>query len=272
MARWVHSYWSRPALCNRWGIDSKNQTITNMWYFATSVAYLKRLNKEVVLHTDDFGKSLFSHIPYDKVFTTLNEIPTWMHPSIFACSKMYAMKHEPLDSIHIDGDVFIKSEECIKDRKPSELLIQNIENAEVYRDSFNVISHFDFPEWSNKELTHSYNTGILSFGDPDFKNEFLKTYFKMSEKISKDKTCREMLHVGKHLSPDLILEQKFIYDLAQSLKTPVKTITDYKYYQHVLGSEKYDQLSICKRVLKKLNPELYSACELKEIELENGNW
>ena len=90
----------------------------------------------------------------------------------------------------------------------------------------------------------------------------------MSEKISKDKTCREMLYAGKYLSPDLILEQKFIYDLAQSLKMPVKTITDYKNYQHVLGSEKYDQLSICKRVLKKLNPELYSACELKEIELE----
>lgn len=69
-----------------------------------------------------------------------------MHPNIFACGKMYAMRQEPLDSIHIDGDVFIKSEECIKDRLPSELLVQNIENAEAYKDSFEVISHFDFPE------------------------------------------------------------------------------------------------------------------------------
>lgn len=269
MARWVHSYWSRPALCNRWGVESNNQTIANMWYFATSVAYLKRLNKEVVLHTDDYGKDLLSHIPYDKIYTTLNNIPAWMHPNIFACGKMYAMRQEPLDSIHIDGDVFIKSEECIKDRLSSELLVQNIENAEAYKDSFEVISHFDFPEWSNKELVHAYNTGIFSFCDSEFKNEFLNTYFKMVEKISKDKTCREMLYANKYASPDLIIEQKFIYDLAQSLKVPVKTITDYKYYQHVLGFEKYDQLSICKRVLKKLDPELYIACESKETELRN---
>ena len=39
-------------------------------YFATSLAWLKKNNFPIVLHTDAKGKELFKNLPYDEIYTT----------------------------------------------------------------------------------------------------------------------------------------------------------------------------------------------------------
>ena len=112
--RFVHSLWPSPSLNERWGFDAKTAIITNIWYYSLSVAYLKKLGQKIVLHTDNFGQECLNHIPYDEIYLTIeNEVPKDICPIMWACSKFYALKNEPLESIHIDGDVFIKSQKCL---------------------------------------------------------------------------------------------------------------------------------------------------------------
>ena len=105
----IHTYWSKPALNNRWDVEKVFQIINNIWYYTTSVAYLKKLGQQIELHTDDFGLKCMDHIPYDKIHLTLNTIPSNIEPYIWAFGKFWALKDCPLNTIHIDGDVFIKS-------------------------------------------------------------------------------------------------------------------------------------------------------------------
>jgi len=279
--RFVHSYWSKPALNERWEVDKNTQTITNMWYFATSVAYLKKLNQEIVLHTDSFGKKLLDHIPYDQICLTLDSMPEWIDVSLWASGKMVAMESESLNSIHIDGDVFIKTKNCLDKivNSDADVVVQSLEHLNekviAYNEAMDSMKHLRFPEGTDKSLIHAYNTGLLCFKSPEFKKLFLDTYFGMAKVISKNVICTDTYRANKFIAPDIIIEQKFMYDLSKEYK--VDTLLNSKHesatnigYQHVIGTHKYPQISNCKRVLKMLDPELYKRCELKEHAFLNG--
>ena len=282
--KFIHSYWTAPALDRRWSVNGVIQTITNMWYFATSVAYLKKLGQKIVLHTDTLGKTILDHIPYDEITLTLDDIPKWMHTMVWACGKMYAIEKEPLGSIHIDGDVFFKKPTAVNLVKNfiGDAMVQNLESklhsAPAYTNAMGIMQHLPFPEGTTNRLNSAYNTGVLCFKNQEFKDKFLSTYFNMAERVSKDPKCVESLNKDKYCAPDIILEQQFIYELSKD-KYKVRTLLHNGFekqfpqeigYQHVIGSKKYLQLHHCKRVLKELDENLYNACLQKQLDIESG--
>lgn len=282
--RFVHSLWSSPSLNNRWDFSKETATIGNIWYYALSVAYIKRLGQEIVLHTDSFGKECLDHIPYDEIYLTLDEkISPDTCPIMWACSKFYALDIEPLGAIHIDGDVFIKSQKCLDiiNAEPCDMFCQGEEDisfitcrktTELYKDNSDWISHLDFPEGVKKHGIRAYNTGVLAFYNQDLKNRFIKSYFFMLEQVLKDEFLINKWKENRDICPDLVIEQRFIHDLSQDFN--VRTLIDYYRlkihedaceigFQHVLSKQKYKMIDICKKTLKKVDYNLYLLTEDK---------
>jgi hypothetical protein len=283
--RFVHSLWSEPSLDDRWGIDGKEAIITNMWYYALSVAYLKRLGQEVVLHTDNFGKLCLDHVPYDHIYLTLEEqIPKGICPVMWACGKFYALREEPLGSVHIDGDVFIKSKECLDiiNTNDYDLFCQEIEydaisgspdTIDLYEKTNEIISHLKYPEEIARTGYRAYNTGVLCFNNKKLKERFLEVYFDINKQVINDTSIIDKWEVDKEIIIDLATEQRFIYDLSNGYN--VKCLINYYKdvlhttakdigFQHVLSKNKYFCLEKCKAALKYINEELYHLTEEKE--------
>lgn len=88
---------------------NKRQLKVHVYYFTLSAIYAKRSGFNIVLHTDNKGFKYLQHAPYDEIFVDL-DIDISNRKEIFARAKFKAMENEPDDSIHIDGDVFLKKE------------------------------------------------------------------------------------------------------------------------------------------------------------------
>lgn len=287
--RFVHSLWTAPSMDERWGFDAKTATIGNIWYYTLSAAYLKRLEQEIVLHTDNFGKECLSHIPYDNIYLTIEEnISKDTCPIMWACSKFYALKNEPLGSLHIDGDVFIKSRKCLNliNAGPYDLFVQGKENIElweeqvpdiIYEDNEKWLQHLTFPEGVKEHGARAYNTGVIAFDNQELKNKFIDSYFFMYNQVINDEILIKQWEENKDICPDLVIEQRFLYDLAEGYKT--RYLLDYSRkhvnqdaneigFQHVIGKKKYREVDICKRVLKHINEDLYEKTLKKTEEIE----
>lgn len=278
----IHTYWSKPALNNRWDVENVSQIINNIWYYTTSVTYLKNLGQRIELHTDDFGFKCMDHIPYDKIHLTLNTIPSNIQSYIWAFGKFWALKDCPLNTIHIDGDVFIKSFKCLNALQDvdCDLIVQchefvinpNEWKFSIYKPATDAISSLKYPKWSKVNGQNAYNTGVIKFNNNDLKQAYIKNYLKYAELCSTDKTvcnkCKD-----KDIAPDLVIEQQFIYDISEYMNCNVKKLIDWTEsnksakmlgYQHVLGKEKYnyDIILKCKRTLYNLDKNLYiKTCE-----------
>jgi hypothetical protein len=196
---------------------------------------------------------------------------------------MYAMEKEPLGSIHIDGDVFIKQPTALGaiQNSTADAFVQNLESkleaAPAYVNAAEKLAHISFPRGTTRKLDNAYNTGILCFNNINLKSLFLGTDFKMAEIVIKDERCIELLNNDKSCAPDIILEQKFLYDLSKNYKVSCllpngfdKSLPGEIGYQHVIGSKKYLELHHCKRVLKELDIDLYNACLQKQHDIETG--
>ena len=144
--RFIHSFSTRPLSIDLYGYGALRRMAGNIWYFALSLAYLRRLGVETVLHTDTLGASLLGHLPYDAINLTLNEVPNDIHPRFWAAGKIWALQAEPVGSIHIDGDVFIKSENALRyiDSKHWDFLAQHYESSEWYEKE-NIVFDIDLP-------------------------------------------------------------------------------------------------------------------------------
>ena len=283
--RFVHSLWTTPSLNERWYISPEIATLTNMWYYALSVAYLKNLNQEIVLYTDTFGKECLEHIPYNEIYTILDKkIPQEMCPIMWACAKFYALTEEELGSIHIDGDVFIKTQQCLDiiSNSKCDLFVQGEEDANLANDTgmtglyiqnHKYLSHLIFPKGLAKMGNKAYNTGILQFNKQELKDTFISSYFFMLDQVVNDKILIEKWEEDKNICPDLVIEQRFIYDLSK--KYDVSCLIDYQQnninnyanqigFQHVLSQRKYYLLHSCKATLKHIDKELYNLTAEKE--------
>jgi hypothetical protein len=293
--RFVHTFWSTPALSNRWNVNGAKQLIANIWYYSTSVAYLKSLGQYIELHTDDFGKKCLDHIPYDNIYTTLNSIPENINPIMWAYGKFWGCKDLDLGYIHIDGDVFIKSQKTLNAiGYGHDALVQGHEfitkknyNKCIYPDTEMVLKKLSYPVWSKRNCQHAYNVGILQFNNQKLKDTYFKTYFDYANKICANKQIVTACEENRHLAPDLVLEQQWLYEICNYIGIKPKILLagapcDDKTgfygqnfmqsacdidYQHVIGSAKYNDSTLgkCKLVLKKINPNLFEST-LRKIE------
>lgn len=268
--RFVHSLSTIPIL-NRpeYKIPEFYRLVGNIVLSALSVAYIKKFKHKIVLHTDSIGKKILNFLPYDEIYTTLDDIPEYIHPSFFAYGKIQAMENEPLNSIHIDNDVFLKEYivyDLIENTK-YDLLVQHTENGEQY-DKF-----CGFYK-SNPEFIKSlgldpnsniaYNTGILNFRNQELKDLFIYNYKQIVEHYSK--TCFKTLSENSELIPDLFPEQVNIYQISRNYKVLSildRYLFDYKEFGKIIGYEhlitilKYTKIDYVLDMLSEINPDIF---------------
>lgn len=260
MAKLVHSYWTLPSMGERWGFKCE-QLFYNLWYFSLSVAYAKEVGAPIVLHTDTLGERLFSHLPYDDIKLTLDDVQA--PPKFWAAGKFYAMQaEEDARAIHIDGDVFIKKAELWERMSQSDgdILVQCKENwvDEVQRDELAKRMRRDY--FSGE---FQYNTGVMGLFNAELKEKIIAEYMR---------TIREMrtkMSGYPYESPDLVCEQQMVAYRSNGYK--VDTLYEWgdnkwavdNGYQHVLSKQKYGCLTRCKDTLKRINRDIYN--ETKKI-------
>lgn len=301
-----HTFWIGPCLGTRWDLTKKKQMIGNMYYYALSFAYLKQLNQFITLHTDKISYELLKHIPYDKVIFTLDIIPQDTCPCMWACGKMFSLKEAPLGEVFIDGDVFIKNSICLdhlnanekydaffQGKECSEHMFLNTKDSDlsymqlmcknnIYWDHNSRMEIYKFPNNIPFYGKYSYNSGVMVFNNQEYKDKFLDAYFYMYEQIQNCKVAKREYERDRSFCPDLICEQRFLYEIgknynvgflldydvkdSQGKQTIYQQATDIK-FQHIIGPFKYSQIDLCKRILEKINPEIYKSCLKKEQEL-----
>lgn len=263
----VHSFWTIPMLAKRWEIDK--QVENNLWYSTLSIIYAKCSGAKINLHTDDLGYDLLKHLPYDNIYKTLNEIPKNVPNMMWACGKFFAMEHESLGNIHIDNDVFIKSDKCIKilDFKNYDGIVQNIEynidKYKAYNDAFNYLKENNIRV--NYNNINSYCCGIIGFNNKHLKNIYHSNYFNNLEKVI---NINNINPNDKYICLDLVLEQAELYDISNN-KFNIKSLLDWNIdnnstrladsinFQHVMGRAKYFYIDKVKQLVKYYDKQLY---------------
>lgn len=272
--RFVHSLSTRPFGIQLYNTNTLERIACNIYYYSLSLAYLKRLNQEVVLYTDTLGAALLGHLPYDEIHITLDDMPDGLSPRFWAAGKIYALAQEPLGSIHIDGDVFIKSSKIIDMIENSEydLITQNYEGP-AWVGGYSI----EFPYFKGEEefckqygltfdVKEGFNTGLVGFRNQELKDKFIKGYKEISlyhSKLKYDKLLNDT-----HRTPDLVVEQAYIsqiskgYKVKQLLKPKgeetIREICNSIGYQHVATVGKLCCLDKCIQMLKQISPNIYN--------------
>lgn len=288
--RIAHSLWTKPLVMNRWFLE--NQLEPSIWLYALSFAYAKRISDKVVLHTDDLGYDFLNCIPYDKIYLSLNELED-EHQKFWSYGKILALENEPIKSIHIDGDVFLKKS-IIIDRlhfkNDEDLICQMIESGYLFDVGYkNQLPYFN-NAFRNVKIKgygigeRAFNGGVLGFGNQKLKDEFIKNYKKMIFHSKKDENI--MFNMDGSYEPNIILEQYYLASLCEYRNDKIKfvldptevekvnslnAVADKLGFVHAWGKTKYEVKfqELVKQRLKEINPRLYNSVKLK---IENSEF
>ena len=264
--RFFHTFWSKPM--------SDDKIAPALVNFATSFAYAKSLGGEVVLHTDSRGAELLSAIPYDEVIIDLDGIEERIK-RFWAYGKLVATQNEPIESIHIDGDVFLTSQALVPLLEQNcDLLVQSEEDAtwrfdQSYQLSQHAIGQQNIPLGLHLHYPTAYNCGLVKFGNPILKERYLQAYFAIVDSSLADprfvERCEQLAsnRTGAVI-PDLIAEQQVLHELAQGydvrilLPKPVDFNAHKVGYIHLLGHAKYKWWQEVAERLRETDATLYA--------------
>lgn len=276
--RLIQSYSTIPARHNLFYDDHIEN---DLFMMALSVFYANRSGQPITMHTDEIGHRLLDHIPYNDIIVDLigSQFP---HPGAFAYSKFVALSNEPLCTVHIDNDVFIKDVRCVE-------ILNNIHNVDVivqskddvYEKQLHINTRKIFADTLRshnmyEDMTQhkcEYNTGVIGFNDQNLRDEFISNYLQMideSRDIISDVNC-----------PDIIFEQGQLYYLCNDKYPDIYNVhtvlqTDYNNYnernaeanrigyQHLMGGKKTSQ-NIIRQLLHQYDIYLYRST-VKKIE------
>jgi hypothetical protein len=278
--RFFHSYWNKPAESNSRGAK---QTRANLWLFALSVVYLKENNREIVLHTDADGERLLACLPYGNIFRTLDAIAD-VNPDFWCAGKLAAYAAEPLGNIHIDGDVFLKSDKAIRaaDMTGYDAVVQCEEFVgDFYRPGYEFISYVyakqglqpPFGQWGT-----AWNTGLIGFNSEVLRRNYLDGCWRIYAAMMRDPDYRSRAHTDDSLVT-LNVEQRFFHWLTDTAGARVKRLlTSDRWnddamaidYCHIIGPQKFSEGVIreIKDCLRLLSPRVYAKAAAKEKELD----
>lgn len=272
----VHSLWTKPMLNNERQASQK-QIETTLFCFASSVVYAKRLGEKIHLYADDYGRELLDFLPYDKIDSL--DIPADFPYYFWAAGKFFALKKMQLGDIHIDGDVFLKTPELmevINNRMLiSDLIVQSIENSyenEYYINCVNVIKDNGIVLPDNLPyIAPAYNCGLVGFNNVELKERYLQHYIASVYKIKQNPSAMAQIRRSKDTWMDLILEQQHLFSLSKGYKvcnllgsgedayTNARTLG----YQHLLGTDKWEEIDLIKKQLYLRDREIYNAVVVK---------
>lgn len=261
--RYVHSYWTAPR-------DENFDFTTDLITSAYSVSRVHALGKTIVLHTDSRGKEIFKDIPYDHVYTTLDGLDEEINPNIWSASKFISMAHEPLDSVHIDNDVYIYDEHLLSMDNSTDFLAQHLIR---YNNDYDFVKRYikkacgnylDTPEewdWNSKTCLH---LGSFAFNNQEFKDRVIFYYKELAKTISQHFPVY-LYKTNPHLIINLLLEENFLGMMSKNKN--IKFICDWETFKPEHPNEIYEHFAgHCKKIhedyslnkLKEQNEELYN--------------
>lgn len=248
--RIFHTLWTKPL--------KEERTPVTLLCYAISFHYAKQMGAEVVLHTDTLGAKMLSFLPYDEVFIDLDNIPDRI-TRFWAYGKLYATKQEPLGSVHIDGDVFLKNPMLAEYFSADHDLLTQSEEGDDWRTDYTyelsqaAIGINDLPNGVSLFYPKSYNCGVVQINNAELKRKYLDTYFKavelsLSDPTYEDRTKQIVDRYGDKGSiiPDIITEQQFLHEIAQNYKSctilndNIRKDALAKGYTHLCTAAKYE--------------------------------
>jgi hypothetical protein len=251
----------------------------HLCYFVLSCIYAKNSGFDIKVHCDKRAELILQIAPYDEIITDLEEITPPANSRIYAWSKFESMKNEPLGTIHIDGDVFLKSPKLQKllNFDNYDCIVQCLENKRIFggdqnniwRDNSSLFVNCKYPYWAKRECDYMFNCGVIGINNAQLKNEYFNTYADMVKQYNETNinipgTC-----------PDIIIEQQFLKDLTDAKGYNVKCLLPvdnhnmlHSYassigYQHLIGDAKRRNLNKCLEVIKYYDKQIY--CDLMDI-------
>lgn len=221
------TFWSKPL------IEKKRLAIAlDIAYI--SLYYAHKSGYTVHMYTDSIGIGYLKEYGYDYIESLIDNIPNNISTKQFAYPKIMAMEKEPLGTIHVDFDVFLK-QNCL-DKFFNDNTIDCILQCEElnmmheYQKSKKCLLDIDIDGVWKDVLEHDIpsNVGIIGFNNQEFKDEYISRYKDMSDFFHYDKS------IGM---PDLYFEQININQLSK--------IRDYNVY-YLLGAIDYSDPKQCK--------------------------
>lgn len=261
----IHSFSTKP-LENKsmYYIDNLHHLISDIWIYTLSAAYARREGFDIELYTDSLGALLLSKAPYTKIHTDLDNISNDIHPRFWACGKVYALEAAGNNTIHIDGDVFIKDAKLL-DVGKTDFIVQNEESSNYVEGGEANRIDKDFASFLQEygidtSISTPYNMGVIGIFNPALRDKYISAYKDLAIKISSK--FQESLNKD-NVTPDLFVEQLQFSQLSENYKGTViihkgeKEVP--KGYQHLVTSAKYQDkiLNKVKQTLKVFFPEIY---------------
>jgi hypothetical protein len=271
---------------NRWQITG--QLKSNIWLYAYSVMNAKRIAKKITLHTDILGLKFYGDLGYDEIKLTLDALDN--EPSRFwSKGKMIALENEPIGSIHIDGDVFLKKPQIkrVLDFKNHDIIVQGEERLGIFMQHyFDTLHHYPIaltnpPEGFNTELKHALNCGVLGFNNQKIKDEYIQGYYSIIEQLKASEYFMNELKHNPKFEPNIVIEQYFLAGYAELMEAKVKFVlplnsnTDDEIgtvtamnaianrigYAHAWGSTKYALIPAIKEKIKQQDKRYFNRIE-----------
>lgn len=210
--RFCHSYWTKPSR-----LDPRNDRAAELpniskrllrepWIFALSLHYVKKYGHTLVMHTDAYGMQLFGFLPYDEVHVSLDEDLGVAQDLFYSAGKVQALKIEPVGTIHIDGDAFLKTSEIYQ--------IIAAPGYDAVAQSLDVVmpNTLDFMEMLRPYLMRrmpwlfdnglSYNSGVYGFRNAELRDGFIAAYEEITKYLSRSTALVERARSrGRELGP-----------------------------------------------------------------------
>jgi len=256
--RFCHVFWSKPALLPfkdaRWHIG--NQFELTLPLAALSLACLKAMGQEAVLHTDTKGMELLGCLPYDRIYLTLDK--TTVRENFWACGKIFAMQNEPLDSCQLDFDVFLYDASLVDRIAGKKVLMSHLEDATRYQNLLEFGQSF-YPHLKG-DATKSSNAGFLKIHDIPLRHKFWAAYFDGVKTFGSEQILKQIEQIGNGAyCIDLLIEQFNLHKICKPeylIELPQKQ-EDAEGFCHLLSLEKYAKIPLVLELLKERFPEYY---------------
>lgn len=270
--KYANSWQTAPLINNRF--SGKRQALEiNLINYALSCLFLKRINRNIVLYTDELGKELFKEIPYDEICVL--DLPKDIHWSFAASVKFEALKQMELGDVLIDGDLFIHKPMAAEliEKDKSDVLTSFFEDryflekdAEVQTLMKKNLSEVDFDDpYKVEEFDDStgwFNTSLIKINDQGLKDEWIRQYEVNARKIPNK-------FISTDYWIDIILEQENLGKLCQyfgyqphTLIHGYNTLYGEKLTQNIgychLGGSKTEFHNTAKKLLENMDSEIYN--------------
>lgn len=271
----AQSFWTKPSKNNLF--DIKDRLSKDLYIIALSCWYAKNSRANLTMYTDEIGIQLLDHLPYDNINEKLKDIPKSIPDKIWAYSKFFILPDLELSTVHIDNDVYIKSETCLDALAfdDYDCIVQSEDSVldiKAYADTKEYFKHILSPLGYNDVLneTYEFNTGVIGFNNYELKDKYTQFYIKCVDDMIK--YCNAKFDDTLYTyCPDILIEQLSLHNLSKgyNVKKLLKPFINKQEqalnigYQHLLANAKYDSIDKTKQLLKYHAPDLYNKTEAK---------